>query len=343
MINVVGSTPIPAAPLPPTLPSEAPIDPTQVTGGTAAGSPSTPSSFQPPKKKRRFSPKQLLMGLLLLLLILGSGVGLYLMKLNQDLRQQASVTYDEDGCNQNSAANCQGRPVGFICDNNPPGSGVCESVGDGACTCRRSDDDNNRGGGTCVEQCPAGDGVLRSCSPPEADGTPQESICNVAKRVESCGGRDYCCPAPGAQWTTDMRLCETVSCAQVITPARNPSTDECQEFPTPCDVPDGWETVQSCDDQTDDEEEDQDDDDEEQQDDNDDDDQDNDRDDNDSDSDDDDDRDTLADAGRTTATPTPTQPALPSTLPQSGPENWMQYLQIGLGALGIGALLLLFL
>lgn len=32
-------------------------------------------------------------------------------------------------------------------------------------------------------------------------------------------------------------------CIQVITPARNPSTGEIVEFPTPCDVPDGWEPV----------------------------------------------------------------------------------------------------
>jgi hypothetical protein len=30
-------------------------------------------------------------------------------------------------------------------------------------------------------------------------------------------------------------------CAQVITYARNPETGQCEAFPTPCDVPDGWE------------------------------------------------------------------------------------------------------
>ena len=35
-------------------------------------------------------------------------------------------------------------------------------------------------------------------------------------------------------------------CAQVITPAMNPSTKECKEFPTPCDVPEGWEKVVNC-------------------------------------------------------------------------------------------------
>src|SRR2546422_6736911 len=35
-------------------------------------------------------------------------------------------------------------------------------------------------------------------------------------------------------------------CAQVIAPARNPLTNECRVFSTPCDVPEGWQIVQSC-------------------------------------------------------------------------------------------------
>lgn len=35
-------------------------------------------------------------------------------------------------------------------------------------------------------------------------------------------------------------------CIQVITPAKNPKTGECQEFPTPCDVPEGWDKVSGC-------------------------------------------------------------------------------------------------
>ena len=29
-------------------------------------------------------------------------------------------------------------------------------------------------------------------------------------------------------------------CIQVITPARNPQTGEIRDFPTPCDIPEGW-------------------------------------------------------------------------------------------------------
>lgn len=33
-------------------------------------------------------------------------------------------------------------------------------------------------------------------------------------------------------------------CIQVVTPARNPQTGEVKEFPTPCDVPEGWEVIE---------------------------------------------------------------------------------------------------
>ena len=39
---------------------------------------------------------------------------------------------------------------------------------------------------------------------------------------------------------------DSPACAQVITPARNFNTGECIEYPTPCDVPEGWDVVGSC-------------------------------------------------------------------------------------------------
>lgn len=36
------------------------------------------------------------------------------------------------------------------------------------------------------------------------------------------------------------------ACIQVIAPARNPLTGECRNFPTPCDVPEGWIRTTSC-------------------------------------------------------------------------------------------------
>lgn len=60
---------------------------------------------------------------------------------------------------------------------------------------------------SCKEQCPGTDGVLRNCTPPEADGTAQESLCNSVGRVESCGGAQYCCPTLGGAWTKDLTKC----------------------------------------------------------------------------------------------------------------------------------------
>ena len=34
---------------------------------------------------------------------------------------------------------------------------------------------------------------------------------------------------------------EDTVCIQVITEARNPETGDTEDFPSPCDVPDGWE------------------------------------------------------------------------------------------------------
>jgi hypothetical protein len=36
------------------------------------------------------------------------------------------------------------------------------------------------------------------------------------------------------------------ACTQVLAPARNPLTNECRVFPTPCDIPDGWTRTASC-------------------------------------------------------------------------------------------------
>ena len=36
------------------------------------------------------------------------------------------------------------------------------------------------------------------------------------------------------------------ACIQVVAPARNPLTNECRVFPTPCDIPDGWARAASC-------------------------------------------------------------------------------------------------
>ncbi|MBI2674742.1 MAG: hypothetical protein HYX22_03340 [Candidatus Yanofskybacteria bacterium] len=42
------------------------------------------------------------------------------------------------------------------------------------------------------------------------------------------------------QILSTFRFLEPEVCIQVITPARNPQTGEVRDFPTPCDVPEGW-------------------------------------------------------------------------------------------------------
>jgi hypothetical protein len=45
---------------------------------------------------------------------------------------------------------------------------------------------------------------------------------------------------PQTATTTDAKVC-----AQIITSARNPTTAVIKEFPTPCDVPKGWELIEN--------------------------------------------------------------------------------------------------
>ncbi|EKD53148.1 MAG: hypothetical protein ACD_61C00138G0001 [uncultured bacterium] len=63
----------------------------------------------------------------------------------------------------------------------------------------------------CVEQCPGRDNVLRSCNPMASYGISIDSMCNKAGRVETCGGKTFCCPAPNSRWTTDMTKCSGVT------------------------------------------------------------------------------------------------------------------------------------
>ena len=83
----------------------------------------------------------------------------------------------------------------------------------------------------CTEECPSSDGILRNCTPPEADGTPEESICNSSfvGRVESCGGTQYCCP--GTSWSSDMTAC-TVSTGPEACNDDCDSNSECTDINT---------------------------------------------------------------------------------------------------------------
>jgi hypothetical protein len=49
--------------------------------------------------------------------------------------------------------------------------------------------------------------------------------------------------APVSETTANVKEPDAEVCIQVIASARNPATGEIREFPTPCDVPEGWEPV----------------------------------------------------------------------------------------------------
>jgi uncharacterized protein YbdZ (MbtH family) len=62
------------------------------------------------------------------------------------------------------------------------------------------------------------------------------------QRVEKC---EITQPKPPTEFPTSTQE-QPIKCPQVITPAKNPQTGECKEFPTPCDVPAGWQRVDKC-------------------------------------------------------------------------------------------------
>ena len=94
---------------------------------------------------------------------------------------------------------------------------------------------------TCTEQCPGTDGILRSCHPPESDGSSNDSGCSSAfiGRVETCGPAftEFCCN--GNSWTTNMALCApspSPSPSPTPTPTPTPSPSP-SPSPTPTPSP----------------------------------------------------------------------------------------------------------
>jgi len=53
----------------------------------------------------------------------------------------------------------------------------------------------------------------------------------------------YWLPKPTVAPEYPLNQDEGTFCIQVITPAINPQTGETKEFPTPCEVPEGWEPI----------------------------------------------------------------------------------------------------
>lgn len=85
---------------------------------------------------------------------------------------------------------------------------------------------------TCpeAEQCPDDNNVLKSCDEPEPGGGTADSLCLWDRRVEKCGGKDYCCPKKGQKWTADMTKCAkptptaTPSATPTLSPTITPPT-----------------------------------------------------------------------------------------------------------------------
>lgn len=375
MINVVGSTPMPASPLPPDLPGELPVDPTQTaptvdsaepatsTGGTLPPSNTKPLN-QPLKKKTSIPKKKLMAGLILLLLLLGGGVGMYLIKLNQDLRQQASVYGDT--CSPSSDATCQGVEFNGNCLRN---GGTCrplrnQEAEDGIpCTCDRGGEDPTptpttrptptptpptrptptptpgetptctvalnpstftvapgaQKGFAAVVTVQNGtirdvnfrslDETIATVSPDQDTTTPYRTAATalqegtVTIRANARTNRGENCVANATLTINAAEPTPTPTPTGELTPTPTPTPAPGEPTATPVPADDPTPTPTTDSGAADN---------------------------------------NLADAGETGGT-SQTQPTLPSTLPQTGPEDWLKYLQIGLGVLGAGALLLLFL
>lgn len=67
--------------------------------------------------------------------------------------------------------------------------------------------------------------LLQSCHPADTDNSTNDSNCNAAGRVETCGPAttQYCCPAPGAAWTTDMTVCNSLNATPSPSPSPSPT------------------------------------------------------------------------------------------------------------------------
>ncbi len=67
--------------------------------------------------------------------------------------------------------------------------------------------------------------------------------CEFGNQIDENGCSVCACnPAPSCQWVTPPA---NVRCAGIQTFAKNPGDDTCCEYPSPCNVPDGWETFES--------------------------------------------------------------------------------------------------
>jgi len=96
----------------------------------------------------------------------------------------------------------------------------------------------------CVDSyqwCEPNQATSASSTSPVIGGDKDAHGCLIAAGYSWCEVKNKCL-------RTWEELCKagTISpkeCIQVITPAKNIKTGEVRDFPTPCDVPDGWEVI----------------------------------------------------------------------------------------------------
>lgn len=103
---------------------------------------------------------------------------------------------------------------------------------------------------TCTESCPRSGrpDMLSDCHPPQADGSPDDKLCNLAGRIDTCGAAQtkYCCPSAGGAWTTDMSACATPTPTAVSTPTLSPTPTASGSTTTPTPTASGNSCNGSC-------------------------------------------------------------------------------------------------
>jgi len=114
----------------------------------------------------------------------------------------------------------------------------------------------NAGGCMAGEEKPAGDG----CNTCTCDANGKWACtdmacgaqCQPGDTKEADDGCNTCICMNDGQWACTKKLCIPEcpppkafegNCAQVIATAINPQTGQCCEYPTPCNIPDGWDAV----------------------------------------------------------------------------------------------------
>lgn len=244
----------------------APVDPTLVPNLNENKEAIKKFSKTPQRKSNR---KYLIAGIILLLLTIGGGISLYLIKVNQDLRQQASEGgYNVGGgCSDASAASCQGKDPGDSCN-----GGTCRSLpnqigNDGKAKCSCQSNEPNPTATTAPTTPPTG-----------APTTPPTGVPTTVPTIPLTGD-----PQPTTEPTAEPTT--------VPTTAENNNNNDGGSSSSSSSSSSSNVTVNL----------------------------------------------------NNKTTGTASQPSLPQQLPKTGPEDWLKYLQVGLGALGAGALLLLFL